>query len=398
MSFDFVPTLVEAAVLALSLYLLRRFPLPSMLAAAGLGYALRPGSREYPAGRAGTMRGVVFTAPGLGVRSMDAKLRSDVPLPGHLSSQLLVKVRAAGLNPSNFKVNMARLPFFRHTKSGNHVVGYDVEGVVVGVGKDCAARFAVGDAAYGFASGGSIAEYAVMQCGMAGHSPKRLTPLQTAGLPVVALTSMVAWDRTDLSRGQRALVIGASGGCGNFGVTLGKAVGAHITGLCSARNIPLVKSLGADAVVDYKDPHDMESLESRGPQFDVIYDTVSSFAPEDPDYETPMRPLLKPGGKYVSINGGKMDWTRGLLEEFVFMPLFGLSIQRPDFDLFIVRPTAANLDRLTKLIDEENLPATVIDQVFPLNADAVDVAFRRMKSRRAVGKIVFDMTEISRES
>ena len=60
--------------------------------------------------------------------------------------------------------------------------------------------------------------------------------------------------------------------------------------------------------------------------------------PEDPDYETPMRPLLKPGGKYVSINGGKMDWTRGLLEEFVFMPLFGLSIQRPDFDLFIVRP------------------------------------------------------------
>ena len=115
-------------------------------------------------------------------------------MPGHSRGELLVKVRAAGLNPSNFKVNMARLPFFRHTKAG-HVVGYDVEGIVVGVGEDCAARFAVGEAIYGFAATGSIAEYAALRCGMAGLSPKSLTPLQTAGLPVVALTSMVACAR-----------------------------------------------------------------------------------------------------------------------------------------------------------------------------------------------------------
>ena len=68
-----------------------------------------------------------------------------------------------------------------------------------------------------------------------------------------------------------------------------------------------------------------------------------------------------------------------------------MSIQRPDFDLFVLHPTAANLDRLTKLIDEGSVPATVIDKVFPLDAEAVDAAFRRMKSRRAVGKIVFDI-------
>lgn len=385
---DVVPTLVEAAVCALFFYLLRRVPRTAVLAIVALSYALRPAAREHPvsagAGGAAGQRAAVFTT------QKDATFREDVPVPGHSRGELLVKVRAAGLNPSNFKVNMARLPFFRHTRR-RHVVGYDVEGVVVGVGEDCAERFAVGDAAYGFASGGSIAEYAALRCGMAGLSPKSLTPLQTAGLPVVALTSMVAWDRSKLSRGQRALVIGASGGCGNFGVTMGKARGAHITGICSTRNVALVESLGADAVVDYKDPGAMEALKTGGPQFDIIYDTVSSFAPEDPYYETAMRPLLKPGGQYVCINGSPMDWTRGMLEAFVFKPLFGMSIQRPDFDLFVLHPTAANLDRLTKLIDEGSVPATVIDKVFPLDAEAVDAAFRRMKSRRAVGKIVFDI-------
>ena len=137
----------------------------------------------------------------------------------------------------------------------------------------------------------------------------------------------------------------------------------------------------------------MQALKAGGAQFDVIYDTVSSFAPEDPYYEPEMRPLLKPGGKYVAINGSPMDWTRGMLEEFVFEPLLGISIQRPDFDLFLVRPSTANLDRLTKLIDDKILPATVIDETFPLDETSIDAAFRRMKSRRAVGKIVFDVAK-----
>ena len=106
-----------------------------------------------------------------------------------------------------------------------------------------------------------------------------------------------------------------------------------------------------------------------------------------------MQPLLKPGGKYVAINGSPMDWTRGILEQFVFKPLLGMSIQRPDFDLFLVRPSTANLDRLTKLIDNKIVPATVIDKTFPLDEKSIDAAFRRMKSRRAVGKIVFDIVE-----
>jgi NADPH:quinone reductase-like Zn-dependent oxidoreductase len=272
------------------------------------------------------------------------------------------------------------------------VIGYDVEGVVVGADQDdpACSRFSVGDAVYGFA-GGSIAEYAVLQCRMTGESPKSLSPIETAGLPVVALTSMVAWDRSNLTRGMRGLVIGASGGCGTFGVTLGKAVGAHITGICSTRNVALVESLGADAVIDYKDERAMQVVKAGGAQFDVIYDTVSSFAPEDPYYESEMQPLLKPGGKYVAINGSPMDWTRGILEQFVFKPLLGMSIQRPDFDLFLVRPSTANLDRLTKLIDNKIVPATVIDKTFPLDEKSIDAAFRRMKSRRTVGKIVFEV-------
>ena len=155
----------------------------------------------------------------------------------------------------------------------------------------------------------------------------------------MALTSQEAWDRTNLKKGDSALVIGASGGCGTFGVTLAKALGATVTGICSTKNVKLVYELGADAVVDYRKTLEMDKLKAGGKQFDVIYDTVTSFAPEDPDYEPDMRPLLKQGGRYVAINGSPLDWILGIWEKILFKKYFGMKIQREHYDLFLLTPT-----------------------------------------------------------
>jgi NADPH:quinone reductase-like Zn-dependent oxidoreductase len=387
---DLVPTAVEALLTLLALWLLRRFPRTSIVCAAAAALLLRPPPRAHPLANK-TMRAAIFTAGGAGSAHMDAAVADDVRVPGHAANEMLIKVRAAGLNPSNFKVNMARLPFYRHLKQGHHVVGYDVEGVVVAVGDgESCTPFSEGDSVYGFASG-SIAEYSQLRCGLAARSPTTLTPVQTAGLPVVAITSQQAWDRAGLAAGQRALVIGASGGCGNFGVSLGKAIGAHITGICSTRNVALVRELGADRVVDYTSADEMAGLANEGAQFDVIYDTVSSFAPEDTNYYTDMRKLLTPGsGRYVAINGDGLQWTLGIWEQLLFKPWFGVSIQPDQYDLFLVMPTTSHLDRLTELLDTGKVPPTVTDKVFKLDEASLDQAFARMKSRRTVGKICFE--------
>ena len=332
------------------------------------------------------MKAAIFT-PGIGEHGVQVQI---VPAPSsHSQHELLIKVRAAGLNPSNFKVNMGRIPFYRHLSIP--VVGYDVEGQVLSSGnsEECK-KFQQGDSVYGFASG-SIAEYALVGCARAAHSPKSLTPVQTAGLPVVALTSLEAWDRSGLQHGQSALVIGASGGCGIFGVTLGKAMGASISGICSTRNVKFVQKLGATKVYDYKNELSMANLIAGGQQFDVIYDTVTSFAPEDPNYEASMRPLLKTNGKYIAINGARSDWMKGMFEMFVTKPFFNLSIQRKNYDLFLLKPTTKKLERLTEFLDSGKVPPTVIDTSFILTDENLNTAFMQMKSRRTVGKICFEL-------
>jgi NADPH:quinone reductase-like Zn-dependent oxidoreductase len=329
-----------------------------------------------------TMKAAVF-APGVGEHGVQVL---EIPVPSsHTEHEVYIKVNAAGLNPSNYKVNFARLPFYRHLKGGNHIIGYDVEGTVLSTGASEACKnFHAGSNIYGFAAG-SIAEYAIVQCSRAAVSPKSISSLEAAGLPIVALTSLEAWKRSNLQVGQNVLVIGASGGCGTFGVSIAKALGAKsVTGICSTRNIQLVSKLGADIVVDYKSQKDMNTLINGGEQFDIIYDTVSSYAPEDPNYEPMMRPLLKKNGKYVAINGMPMDWVRG-----IWSKILNINIQRDQYDLFLLTPDTKNLDSIRNMIDNNQIPKTVIDTIYTLSNETLNQAFTLIKSRRVVGKICF---------
>jgi len=320
---------------------------------------------------------------------------TEVPLPPLASGMLLVRVRAASLSPSNYKVTPDAWPVVRHF--GPYVVGYEVAGEVEVVGEDCDAD--LGDKVWGFAlfglGSGGVAEFATLSCGL----PRWLGPLagglgfakipdtlsfaEAASLPVAGLTGLAAYDRSGLASGQQVLVLGASGGCGFFGVTLALARGAQVTGVCSTRNLAAVTALGAEAV-DYTSNEAMAALQQK--RFDVIYDTVSSSFPEDPDYEPEMRPLLKPGGTYVAIGPPRpLDGLRSVLD--VPARWLGLRAQREGFDNFLLFPTQAAMEELSRI--QATSPRVPIEREVLVNSTEVFVAaMERLKSRRTAGKIV----------
>jgi hypothetical protein len=232
-----------------------------------------------------------------------------------------------------------------------------------------------------------------------------LTFQEAAALPVVALTTVEAYDRAAVKPNERVLVIGASGGCGMFGVLIGKVLGAKVTGICSTKNVPFVVELGADEVVDYRNSSSMEVLLAQKGQFDVIYDTVSSFDPADPNYEVRTIPgsfgtahslLGSPpldlcfGREAVTSPSMDSQWTGCALpwccpcfcspfaavrnccayslglsiakahaaaawqDMWVTRPLLGMKAQRAGYELFLLVPTRDRITRLTEWFDSGN--------------------------------------------
>lgn len=322
----------------------------------------------------------------------------EVPVPSHTDRTLLIKVEAAGLNPSNFKLVPATIPFVRHLRKW--VIGYDVAGTVVSMGShpDCDVK--VGDRVWGMAISGSIAEYTLMSCYESvgvGPIPTKMSFEEAAGLTIAGLTGLAAYERNGLQKGDDVLVIGASGGCGMFGVGIAAHVFAgNVTGLCSTKNVEFVRSLGAAQVVDYRDDAAYQRLKAGGPQFDVIYDTVTSSAPEDPNYEPDMGPLLKPKGRYVVIgpSPNPLDLLRATLD--IPARLLGFGVQREGYDMFLLQANKARVRLLSSWFEQGFLPAVKIDSVFEVDSSAkMAEAMDRMKSRRTTGKIIVKVVTAS---
>jgi len=317
---------------------------------------------------------------------------STVPVPHHSDYSVLLRVKAVALNPSNFKHPMipAAWPFVRHLREWP--IGYDVAGEVLSVGRTTACDVRVGDRVWGM-SLGVAGQYAVASCSLLAPIPAQLSFEEAAGLGVAGLTTALGYNRSSLQKGQSVLVIGASGGCGQFGVTIAGAIGAKVTGVCGKRNVDFVKRLqpSPHKVIDYSSKEDMANLVAGGQQFDLIYDTVSSGAPEDPNYEVQMRPLLKPGGLYQAIGGpvpDPLDQVRAVLD--VVTRSFGVSAQRKDYDWFLLMPSKNLMHHLNSFFESGQIPNVPIDSTFDvLSSDsAIGEAMLRQKSRRAIGKII----------
>jgi NADPH:quinone reductase-like Zn-dependent oxidoreductase len=300
----------------------------------------------------------------------------DQPSPG--DGEVLVQVRAAGADPGVWHL-MTGVPYlmrvigfgFRRPKVP--VRGLALAGVVAAAGPG-ATRFQPGEEVFGTCRSGSFAEYAVAREDRLAVKPATLSFEQAAALPVSALTALQAVrDQAKVRAGQRVMIIGAGGGIGTFAVQLAKARGASVTGVCGPAKADLVRSIGADSVIDYT----RQEIDRGGTRYDVIID-ISGSRPL-----SLLRRALTPRGTLVLTGGDRYDrpvltgMSRQVRAPFLSM----FTGQR--LRTFLARENAADYQTLAQLA-ESGAVTPVIDRTYPL-ADAAD-AIRRIAAGHATGK------------
>jgi NADPH:quinone reductase-like Zn-dependent oxidoreductase len=305
----------------------------------------------------------------------------DPPVAG--DDDVVVRVEASSVNPADWHLvrgepRIARLQLgLRRPKQ--HVLGCDVAGRVDAVGGNVTTLHP-GDEVFGspFMQGfGAFAELVRVPVGCVAPKPARLSFEQAAAVPLAALTALQGLrDHGRIEAGHRVLVVGASGGVGTFAVPIAKSSGAEVTGVCSTRNVDLVRSLGADHVVDYT-AGDVTGPGSGGP-----YDLVLQVAGATP--ASALRRVLTPTGRLVQISGdGGGRWmgpVGRLVRSRLLSPFVGQTITS-----FTVKPNTADLDHLAALV-EAGTVTPVIDRTYPRRE--VPGALRYLETGRARGKVV----------
>ena len=301
----------------------------------------------------------------------------ELDRPAMSDEQVLIRVRAAGVNPADWAI-MRGLPYIARpvyglTKPKQGIRGTDASGTIEAVGSRVS-TFKPGDEVYGSAEG-SYAEYAVASPGKIAAKPANLTFEQAAAVPMSGTVALQAVrDRGKVGPGTRMLVNGASGGIGTFAVQIAKALGAHVTGVASTRNLELVRSLGADEVIDYT----KTDFTRNGPQYDFILDNVSNHSLRA------LRRALTPTGMLVP-NGGNFGnrWlaSGGRLMRGAVLFRFG----QQSLGNFLVTMNADDLRVLSTLIEAGKV-TPVIDRTYPLSETAQ--ALHQMGEGHARGRIV----------
>lgn len=304
----------------------------------------------------------------------------DIARPTAGPNELLVKVKAAAVNPLDYHY-MRGSPYLMRLLTGigrpDHLtIGVDFSGVVVGTGKDVS-KFAVGDAVFG-GKFGAFAEYvSVPEDGGVAKKPDSISFEEAAALPIAALTALQALrDDGHLKAGEKVLINGASGGVGTYAVQIAKSMGAEVHGVCSTPNVEMVRGLGADHVFDYK----KESYIDSGEQYDLIVDMVGNHA------LLANRKVLKPQGRMVIVGGSKGKWIAPLL------PMIKAAVIAPFIDQEIGTMLAVqdgdDLAFLADLMATGRLSSR-IDTRYPLRE--TDEAIRYLETHRARGKVIIDM-------
>lgn len=245
--------------------------------------------------------------------SPDVLEMRDIDKPAPLDNQVLIKLHAASVNPIDWHVLrgkpfLVRLMGFGLLKPKHRILGADMAGRVEAVGS-AVTLFKPGDEIFGSGMGG-FAEYVCLRESQAVLKPSKTTFEQAAAVPVAGLTALQALrDHGRLREGQQVLINGASGGVGTFAVQIAKALGAHVTGVCSEKNVEMVRSIGADHVIDYTKEHYWMS----GKQYDLIVDNAAFYS-----IGKPLK-ALKATGLYVIVGGSSS--TAGFLQSMLFNPI-----------------------------------------------------------------------------
>ena len=303
-----------------------------------------------------------------------------VEKPEPAADEVLVKVHAASVNPLDWHY-MRGSPYVMRLMSGigkpaDTRLGVDFAGTVEAVG-DAVTRFEPGDEVFGGASG-AFAEYVtVRETAAVALKPANVSAEEAATVSIAAITALQALrDKGRLEPGQKVLINGASGGVGTFAVQIAKALGAEVSGVCSTRNVDMVRSIGADHVIDYK----KENYTESDRRYDLIVDMVGNHSPRK------NLGVLEPDGTLVLVGGAKGNWIGPLMGPLQAMMLSPFVDQR--IETFVARLYQEDLAALAAFMEKQAV-TPVIDRRFPLRDVASAIEYS--ESGRARGKIIVNV-------
>ncbi len=337
-----------------------------------------PAVKSAPRGRVGqTMRAVVFHEYGAPQDVMELASGRDVPEPKR--DEVLIKIESSSINAADMHMVRANYLIIRlvlgwfKPASKNRILGMDLAGTIQATGKDVEG-FQVGDAVVADVRksfGGAFGEYAVVRASHLVKKPEGVSFRQAVTVPISGQAAMMGVLLCDIKPGDRVLVNGASGGVGSFAVKLAKAMGAHVTAMCSAEKADVVKSWGVDELVDYKTTSAQELQENS---YDAVLDTAC--------FESPSRFVgaLKDNGRYVLVGGSfyKMLRLKALGR------WYGRGAQQFKTLTQEVEVTA-NIERVLSMIAQGQIEPAIQRSV---SLADVPSAIQSLERRTVVGKIV----------
>src|SRR5450755_1998877 len=285
----------------------------------------------------------------------------DIEQPVPKNNEVVIRVRASSINPLDWRMK-------------SHRPGVDVAGEVVVVG-GAVTQFKLGDAVFGLCKG-AFAEYACALEAKLVRKPESLSFDQAAAMPVAGLTALQGLrDKGHLRPGQKVLINGAAGGIGTFAIQIAKSFGANVTGVCSTKNVELVRSLGADRVIDYT----RDDFTQDSERYDLLLDNVGNRT------LSAMRRVLSPSGKCVMAGAPKGLWA--VLTRLLKAVAWSLFL-RQKFTFFIAKIKRDDLTTLCGLINAGKLTPE-IDRRYPLDETAAALAYAEEGHARAKVVIAF---------
>jgi NADPH:quinone reductase-like Zn-dependent oxidoreductase len=328
------------------------------------------------------MKATVYTRYG----PPDVVQITDVEKPVPKDNEVLIKVRAASVNPLDWHY-MRGTPYLVRIVAGLRQpkvtrLGVDVAGEVEAVGKNVT-RFKPGDAVFGTCRG-AFAEYACASESAVVMKPENVSFEQAAAVPIAAFSALQALrlgglgDKGQIQPTQKVLINGVAGGVGTFAVQIAKSFGADVTGVCSTRNVEMVRSIGADRVIDYT----REGFTKEGERYDIFVDCVGNHS------LLACRRVLTPKGIYVPVGGEGGRWMIGALARAITALVWSWFVSQKLVPFFLAKSSKEDLAILCELMKVGKV-TPVIDRRYRLSE--VAEAIRYLEEGHARGKVVISV-------